>query len=138
VSTQDQGHAVNRLPSADSRFRLSLRTSLISEFRDASGALCAFELSQRYTSVGALCAALARLPGIHFEERRVSVWSQQIPNRFTFKGRLYEVSAPHEDVRIAPVEAGAIYQESNELLRLVIEHLAPKWRSRARSRFIRI
>jgi hypothetical protein len=109
---------------------------MVSEFRDPSGALGAFELSQRFTSVGALCAALARLPGIHFEESRSSFWSQG-PNRFTFKGHLYEVSAPYQDVRVAPLEAGAASTQSDELLRLVMEHLAPKWQSRARSRVIR-
>ncbi len=96
-----------------------------------------FELNQRFTSVGALCTSLARLPGIQFEGTRGSFWSQG-SNRFTFKGRLYEVSIPYEDVRVAPVEAGAAYPETDELLRLVVEHLVPKWQTRARSRFIRV
>lgn len=134
MSTRDQ--LDNPLSIGEKPFRLSMRTSMVSEFRDASGTLGAFELNQRFTGVGALCTALARLPGIHFEEARSSFWSQG-PNRFTFKGRLYEVSAPHGDVRIAPAEKEIAYQETEELLRLVAEHLVPKWQSRARSRFIR-
>ena len=43
------------------------------------------------------------------------------------------------DTRIAgPADADAIYPETEELLRLVIENLVPKWQNRERSRFFRV
>ena len=123
--------------SSESRLRLRVRTSMRSEFRDESGALGLFELSHQFTSLGALCTALGRLSGVRFDTARTSLWSAG-STRFTFKGRLYEVSTPHQDVRVAPVEAGAVYPETEELLRLLAEELFPKWQSRARARFFRV
>lgn len=107
------------------------------EFRDASGALGVFELNHQFTTLGALRAALAKLPGVQFDTERATLWSAA-PDRFTFKGRVFQISTPFQDVRIGPLEAGAIYPETEELLRLVSEHLFPKWQSRARSRFFRL
>lgn len=123
-------------PGASDQLRLAVRTSMRNEFRDASGALGLFELNHRFTTLGALRTALARLPGIHFDTERATLWSTG-PDRFTFKERVFQISTPFQDIRIAPVEAGAIYPEMEELLRLVSEHLFPKWQSRARSRFFR-
>ncbi len=106
------------------------------EFRDASGALGLFELNRQFTTLGALRTALSKLPGIHFDSERATLWSAG-PDRFTFKDRVFQISTPFRDIRIAPVEAGAIYPETEELLRLVSEHLFPKWQNRARSRFFR-
>jgi hypothetical protein len=114
-----------------------MRTSMLNEFRDAQGALGAFELNQRFTTVGALCAALERLPEIRFEATRSSLWSSG-SNRFSFKGRTFEITAPFGDVRIAPLEAGAVYRETAELLRLIAENLMPRWQNRTRSRFCRL
>jgi len=108
-----------------------------SEFRDPSGALGFFELSHQFTTVGAICTALARIPGIQFEETQGTLWSAA-GSRFSFYGRQFQVSAPFQDVRIGPVEEGALYPETEELLRVVGEHLFPKWQSRARSRFFRV
>jgi hypothetical protein len=121
-------------PGMEARFRLSMRTSMRSEYRDASGALALFELSHEFTSLGAVCTALARLAGVQFDDTHGSLWSTG-PTRFTFKGRSYSVFRPFQDVRIAPVEEGAIYSETEELLRLVGEQLFDKWQVRARSRF---
>jgi len=107
------------------------------EFRDASGALGFFELNRHFTTVGAMCTALARIPGIEFEATGGSLWSSGSP-RFSFYGRQFQLSAPFQDVRIAPVEAGALYPETEELLRVVSEHVFPKWQSRARTRFFRV
>lgn len=137
MSTHDQNYLAWRLLSSESPFRLVRRTSIVSEYRDADGALGMFELNQRFTGVGALCTSLAHLPGVHFEEARGCFWLQG-PNRFTFKGRCYEVTAPHDDVRIAPVEAGAAYPETDELLRLLVDYVTPKWQTRTRARFIRV
>ena len=109
---------------------------MLSEFRNAAGALGAFELSHRFTSAGALRTTLARIPGVVFEEVPASLWSTG-RSRFTFKNCMFEITVPFEDVRIAPVEAGAIYRETEELLRLLAENLLPKWQNRARSRFFR-
>jgi len=106
------------------------------EFRDAHGALGLFELSHQFTTLGALRTALAKLPGIHFDTERATLWSAG-PDRLTFKNRTFQISTPFQDIRIGPAEAGAIYPETEELLRLVSEHLFPRWQSRARSRFFR-
>jgi hypothetical protein len=106
------------------------------EFRDANGGLSLFELNHQFTTLGALRTALAKLPGIHFDTERTSLWSQG-PDHFTFKDRVFQISTPFRDIRVAPAEAGAIYPETEELLRLVSEYLFPKWQSRARSRFFR-
>ncbi len=117
--------------------RLSVRTSMLSEFRDPDGALGAFELNQRFTTVGGLCSALQRLPGIQFDVTRSSFWALG-PKRFTFKGLAVEITTPDGDVRIEPVEAGAVYRETEDLLRLIVENLIPKWQNRERSRFFRL
>jgi hypothetical protein len=118
----------------ESRLRLSIRTSMFSQFTDAAGALGAFELSHRFTTAGALRTVLSQLPGIQFDSPPASLWSVA-RNRFTFKNRQYEISTPFEDIRIGPVVAGAIYPETEELLRLLAESLLPKWQNRARSRY---
>ena len=128
---------MGRIPGADGGLRLAVRTSMVSEFRDAAGALGAFELSHRFTSAGALRTTLTQIPGVHFDDVPTSLWSTG-QSRFTFKNRVFEISVPFEDVRIAPAEAGAIYPETEELLRLLAENLLPKWQSRARSRFFRV
>lgn len=109
---------------------------MLSEFRDSNGGLGAFELSGRFASVGGICTALGQLPDIHFETVRTSLWSSS-PSRFTFKGRAFEISTVFQDIRIVPVEAGAVFKETEELLRLVVDNLVPKWQTRARSRFSR-
>lgn len=107
---------------------------MLSEFRDTSGALGAFELSRRFTTVGAVRTALSQLPGIRFESEPASLWSLD-HNRFTFKSHLFEISIPFEDIRVAPAEAGAAYPETEELLHMLTESLLPKWQSRSRSRY---
>lgn len=120
-----------------SQLRLAVRTSMRNEFRDASGALALFELNHQFTTLGALRTALAGLPGIHFDTERATLWSAA-PERFTFKGRVFQISTPFQDIRIGPLEPGTIYPETEELLRLVSEHLFPRWQTRARSRFFRL
>jgi hypothetical protein len=137
VSAESRPTTVDLDSGAESRLRLSVRTSMRNEFRDASGALGLFELSRHFATVGAICTALARIPGIQFEETGKSLWSTGAA-RFSFYGCQFQISAPFQDVRIGPVEAGAIYPETEELLRLVSEHLFPKWQSRARTRFYRV
>ena len=129
-------HIAGSASGLDSRFHLTMRTSMLSEYRDAAGGLGAVEFSHEFTSMGAMRNALARIPGVEFELHGDSVWSAG-RIRFKFKDRLYELSVPHQDVRMAPAESGAAYRETDELLRLLMETLLPKWQSRARSRFYR-
>lgn len=134
--TPESRQTVDLGPGGSNQLRLAVRTSMRNEFRDASGALGLFELNHQFTTLGALRTALAKLPGIHFDTESATLWSAG-PDRFTFKNRLFQISAPFRDIRIAPVETGAIYPETEELLRLISEHLFPKWHCRARSRFFR-
>jgi hypothetical protein len=107
---------------------------MVSEYRDAAGALGAFELSHRFATAGALRTALAQIPGVEFDSGPTSLWSTA-RNRFRFKNLEYEISTPFVDIRIAPAEPGAVYRETDELLRLLAESLLPRWQSRERSRF---
>ena len=120
----------------DSRFRLTIRTSMLSEYRDAAGRLGAVEFNHQFATTGSIRNALTRIPGVEFELHGDSAWSSG-QTRFKFRERLYELSAPHQDVRIAAAESGAAYRETDELLRLLTEYLLPKWQNRARSRFYR-
>jgi hypothetical protein len=107
---------------------------MLSEYRDAAGALGAFELSHRFTTAGALRTALSQLPGVQLDSAPTSLWSTA-RTRFAFKDRVYEITIPFADIRIAPAEAGAVYSETEELLRMLAESLLPRWQNRARSRF---
>ena len=124
----------DRSTSTESRFRLAVRTSMMSEYRDAAGALGAFEVSHRFTTAGALRTALGQLPGIELDSAATSLWSAS-RNRFRFKNVIFEISIPFADIRIAPLEAGAVYPETEDLLRMLAESLLPRWMNRARSRF---
>jgi hypothetical protein len=118
----------------ESRFRLAVRTSMLSEYRDAAGALGAFELSHRFTTAGALRTALGQLPGIELDSVPTSLWSTS-RNRFRFRNVIFQISIPFADIRIAPLEEGAIYGETEDLLRMLSESLLPRWMNRARSRY---
>jgi hypothetical protein len=120
----------------DSRLRLTMRTSMLNEYRDAAGGLGAFEFNSEFATTGSVRNALTRIPGVEFELHGDSAWTAG-RTRFKFRDRLYELSAPHLDVRIAPAESGAIYRETHELLRLLSEYLLPKWQNRGRTRFYR-
>ena len=120
----------------DSRLRLTMRTSMLSEYRDAAGGLGAFEFNSEFATTGSVRNALARIPGVEFELHGDPT-SSVGRTRFKFRDRLYELSAPHLDVRITPAESGAVYRETDELLRLLREYLLPKWQNRARTRFFR-
>ena len=124
----------DRTSSIGSRFRLSVRTSMMSEYRDAAGALGAFELSYRFTTAGALRTTLSQLPGVEFDSAPASLWCTT-RNRFKFKNVAYQISIPFEDIRIAPAEWGTIYPETEELLRMLAESLMPRWQNRQRSRY---
>lgn len=112
--------AVATAPSSDRPEPLSLavRTSLLSEFRNSSGVLQAFEVCHGQTTFGVLCGALARMPGVEFPEHDPHTWFRR-PSRFTFRDQLYEVSIPHENIRVCPVNKGLALIEMEELLEYV-------------------
>ena len=85
------------------RLMLAIRTSLLCEFRSPAGLLQAFEVCYGQTTFGVLCGALQRMPGVEFPNHTPQAWFSR-PARFTFKGQLFEVSIPFENIRIAPVE----------------------------------
>jgi hypothetical protein len=100
------------------RLCLAVRTSLLCEFRTASGVLQAFEVCPGQTTFGVLCSALSLMPGIVFPDHDPLAWFPR-PSRFTFRGDLYEVTIPHENIRVCPVEIGKAVIEMEELLEYV-------------------
>ena len=119
----------------ESRFRLTVRTSMMSEYRDAAGALGAFELSHRFTTAGALRTALSPTPRRRVRFRAHLVVVDGPESLQVQEASPTEISIPFEDIRIAPFEAGAVYPETEELLRMLAESLLPRWQSRQRSRY---
>jgi hypothetical protein len=107
-------------PSSDRPEPLSLavRTSLLSEFRNSGGVLQAFEVYRGQTTFGVLCGALANMPGVQFPDHNPRSWFRR-PSRFTFHDQLYEVSLPHDSIRICPVQKGLAFIEMEELLEYV-------------------
>jgi hypothetical protein len=97
---------------------LAVRTSLLCEFRNSGGVLQAFEVCYGQTTFGVLCAALSRMPGVEFPDHNPQSWFRR-PSRFTFRGQLYEVSIPHENIRVCPVNKGQALIEMEELLEYV-------------------
>lgn len=97
---------------------LAVRTSLLSEFRNSGGVLQAFEVCHGQTTFGVLCSALSRMPGVEFPEHNPHSWFRR-PSRFTFRDQLYEVSIPHENIRVCPVNKGVALIEMEEVLEYV-------------------
>jgi len=97
---------------------LAVRTSLLSEFRNSSGVLQAFEVCHGQTTFGVLCEALSRMPGVEFPDHNPHSWFRR-PSRFTFRDQHYEVSIPHENIRVCPVNKGLALIEMEELLEYV-------------------
>lgn len=111
-------------PSVGERLILAVRTTRFSEFRSPDGALLLFEIASGCTSFGHLCTKLAQLPGVAFAESARPV-KYDGPARFHYKGTEYEVSIPHTDYRIRPVDLAAAPANTDELLTYVKEHVAP-------------
>jgi cell division septation protein DedD len=97
---------------------LAVRTSLLSEFRNSGGVLQAFEVCHGQTTFGVLCSALSRMPGVEFPDHNPHSWFRR-PSRFTFRDQLYQVSIPHENIRVCPVNKGLALIEMEELLEYV-------------------
>ena len=100
------------------RLTLAIRTSLLCEFRNASGLLQAFEVCHGQATFGVLCSALARMPGVEFPDHDPQSWFRR-PARFTFKGQLYEVSIPYDNIRVRPVAGDDGLIDMEELLEYV-------------------
>ena len=100
------------------RLSLAIRTSLLCEFRNTSGLLQAFEVCHGQTTFGILCEALTRMNGVEFVEHDPQAWFKR-PSRFSFKGQLYEVSIPHDNIRVCPVDLGNALIEMEEILEYV-------------------
>jgi len=120
------GDASLQPSSRTTRLSLSIRTSLLCEFRTASGVLQAFEVCPGQTTFGVLCSTLSRMPGVEFPGRDPLDWFAR-PSRFTFRGELYEVSIPYDNIRVCPVDLGKPVIEMEELLEYVRHNvLKPK------------
>jgi hypothetical protein len=104
--------------ATEKRLSLAIRTSLLCEFRNNEGVLQAFEVCHGQTTFGVLCNALLRMPGVEFPNREPHAWFPR-PARFTFKGELYEVSIPFDNIRVCPLDAGKALIEMEELLEYV-------------------
>lgn len=89
--------------ATERRLMLHIRTSLLCEFRSPAGLLQAFEVCYGQTTFGVLCSALSQMPGVEFQNHTPQAWFSR-PARFTFKGQLFEVSIPFDNIRICPVE----------------------------------
>src|SRR5690349_3073507 len=107
------------------RLVLAVRTTRFSEFRSPEGALLLFEIASRCTSFGRLCTRLAQLPGVAFADA-VRPVKYNGPARFSYKGTEYEVSVPHADYRIGPVDLASPPAHTDEVLTYVREHVAPR------------
>jgi hypothetical protein len=107
------------------RLVLAVRTTRFSEFRSPEGALLLFEIASRCTSFGRLCTKLAQMPGVAFADASHPV-KYSGPARFHYKGTEYEVSIPHTDYRVGPVDLGSAPANTDELLTYVKEHVAPR------------
>jgi hypothetical protein len=128
VASHDASHREASLqPSTrTTRLSLSIRTSLLCEFRTASGVLQAFEVCPGQTTFGVLCSTLARMPGVEFPGHDPLDWFTR-PSRFTFRGELYEVSIPYDNIRVCPADIGKPVIEMEELLEYVRHNvLKPK------------
>jgi hypothetical protein len=97
---------------------LAVRTSLLSEFRNSGGVLQAFEVCHGQTTFGVLCSALSRMPGVEFPDHNPHSWFRR-PSRFTFRDQTYEVSIPHENIRVCPINKGLALIEMEEILEYV-------------------
>jgi hypothetical protein len=111
----------------DQRLSLTLRTRLISEFRNSLGALVMFDIAGSRLTFGPLCVLLARLPGIEFAQLRTPARFDG-PTRFRFKGHDYEVSLAHLDYRITAADPAAAASATEELVAYVKDGLAPRSR----------
>ena len=107
------------------RITLTLRTSLLSEFRNASGVLVMFDIVGQRTTFGQLCALLARIPGVEFADFKIPA-RYTGPTRFRFKGQDFDVSMAHLDYRVRALDPAASPSKAGELLAQVKEQLTPR------------
>lgn len=107
------------------RISLTMRTSWLSEFRNASGVLVMFEIVSQRTTFGRLCALLARIPGVEFADFKIPA-RYTGPTCFRFKGQDFDVSMAHLDYRVRALDPAASPSKAGELLAQVKEQLTPR------------
>ena len=102
-------------PTTGERLSLSVRTSMLNEFRNQAGQLRAFEIRRGYTSFGGLCTALGKCPGVQFQGLSSTTWYPR-PARFTFRGHTFQVDIPYTDFWVGPIQADDSHTSLKELL----------------------
>jgi hypothetical protein len=105
-------------PATGERLSLTVRTSLLNEYRNSAGQLRAFEVRRGYTSFGGLCSALAKIPGVMFEGLSASSWYPR-PATFTFRGHRFQVAIAFTDYWVGPTQIGEQHVALKELLDFV-------------------
>jgi hypothetical protein len=111
--------------SVGERIALTMRTSWLSEFRNAWGVLVMFEVVGERISFGRLCAVLARIPGVEFADFKVPARFTG-PARFRFKGQDFHVTMASLDYRVSALDPHAAQSQSAALLAGVKEQFAQR------------
>ena len=91
----------------------------ILEMRTADGILRAFEVPSTATNFGALCAEIARIPGVRFLNKRRFLWYDRSGARFEYKGHEFEVSIPRDGYWVGPTSKSVEYPELGDVLQHV-------------------
>jgi len=102
-------------PATGERVSLSIRTSMLSEYRNDAGRLRAFEVSSTFTSFGVLCSTLSKCYGVEFQGVSGLRWYPR-PAKFTFRGLPFQVAIPFSDYWVGPLETGDAHSAMMELL----------------------
>jgi hypothetical protein len=92
--------------TASERPALTLRTSVLSEFRSADGALAIFDIAGNCTTFGMFCISLARIPGLEFADLKPPARFRG-PARFRFMDQDFAISMAHLDYRITVLTRGS-------------------------------
>jgi hypothetical protein len=106
------------------RLALTMKTSWLSEFRNAAGVLTTFDVAGHLTSFGMLCAMISQVSGVEFADLKPPARFVG-PARFRFNGADHEVCIAHLDYRISAAEPSA---HTEDLLGHLKEHLARRAR----------
>jgi hypothetical protein len=107
------------------RIALTMRTSWLSEFRTASGALVMFDVVGERITFGRLCALLARIPGVEFADFKVPARFAG-PARFRFQGQDFHVTMTSLDYRVSALDPHAGKAQAATLLAHIKEQFAQR------------
>ena len=116
------------------RLVLAMRSSRLSEYRSPEGALLVFEIGSQCTNFGLLCTKLGQMPGVEFPDNAQPA-RYAGPARFRYKNTDYEISIPHQDYRIGPIDLSVAPEFIEELMEYVKEKVAPAPRPQSRDLF---